>query len=206
MSHIIKSAEMKFPQWCQSLTRRDDWCILDTETTGLSGQVLELSIVGHDGSTLFDSLVKPTIPVEPGAQSVHHITEEMLLDQKELAAYWPVIEPILQGKLIITYGAKFDRDRIVQSCRANGISFSGGHIWMCCMDEYGKYYGAPDKYARPGGWQKLEKACAQQGVKKPEGQQHRALFDALWTWQLIMKCAKLGDQVATFRTREIAKQ
>ena len=39
--------------------------ILDTETTGFDGEVIELGLVDADGRTLFDERFRPTCPIDP---------------------------------------------------------------------------------------------------------------------------------------------
>ena len=51
---------------------------LDTETTGLDSkaEIVEISIVDHDDTLLFESLVRPTRPIPPDSSRVHYITNE----------------------------------------------------------------------------------------------------------------------------------
>jgi hypothetical protein len=42
-------------EWARALLERCDCCLLDTETTSLSGYVLELAIVALDGTVLFQA-------------------------------------------------------------------------------------------------------------------------------------------------------
>ncbi|MBR9829321.1 MAG: 3'-5' exonuclease, partial [Oceanospirillales bacterium] len=53
---------------------------LDTETTGLDddAQMVEIAVVDENGSVLFESYCRPTVPVDPGAQAVHGIGSEVL--------------------------------------------------------------------------------------------------------------------------------
>ena len=57
---------------------------LDTETTGLSSidEVIELTIVDHDGSLLFSRLFRPLQPIPRQAQLIHHITDQMVAAEK----------------------------------------------------------------------------------------------------------------------------
>ncbi len=57
---------------------------IDTETTGLdsSAEIIEISVVDHDGSVLFDSTVRPKNPIPREAQAVHHISNEMVKDAR----------------------------------------------------------------------------------------------------------------------------
>jgi hypothetical protein len=46
---------------------------LDTETTGLSGErdrIVEIAIIGDDGSVLVDTLVNPRVPIPPEATAI----------------------------------------------------------------------------------------------------------------------------------------
>ena len=53
---------------------------LDTETTGLKDydQIVEICLLDHDGSIAFESLVRPTVKIQPDAMRLHHITDVLL--------------------------------------------------------------------------------------------------------------------------------
>jgi DNA polymerase III epsilon subunit-like protein len=61
--------------------------VLDTETTGLgnSYEIIELAVVNPEGEVLFQSLIKPTVPVYEGARKVHQITDDMLANATSFA-------------------------------------------------------------------------------------------------------------------------
>gem|GEM_PF-305791 len=48
-------------QWAQQMLQQDGWVMLDTETTGLErdDEVIELAVIGKDGTVLLDTLVRP---------------------------------------------------------------------------------------------------------------------------------------------------
>ena len=59
--------------WAHHLMQRDDWLVIDVETTGLGleAEVVEAAIIGNRGDTLFDAMVRPHAPPEPKASKVH---------------------------------------------------------------------------------------------------------------------------------------
>ncbi|WP_451923599.1 exonuclease domain-containing protein [Thalassolituus marinus] len=62
---------------------------LDTETTGLGdkAQILELAISDAQGTILFETRVRPTVPIDPEAEGVHGITAESLANSPT----WPEV-------------------------------------------------------------------------------------------------------------------
>ena len=192
---VLQKVRGSFEDWCRSFRQREDWLILDTETTGLKGQVIDIAIVDHTGATVYDQLIRPTCAVEAGAAAVHRITEAMLQNAPTWAEEYPKIEEIIKGKEIMTYNARFDMDRIMQSCMAHKIEMPE-YTWHCLMLAYAKFYGAQDNYGRPGGWQKLEVACQQQKIQVRPA--HRALADTKMTYALLMKCGS-GEPLQRYR-------
>lgn len=88
--------------------------ILDTETASLQGGVVELAYlrVDYDLNVLseFCSHVNPERPIEPGAQAVHGITDEMVKDAPTLAQ----LASHFTGPIeMIAHNAHFDR-RMIQ--------------------------------------------------------------------------------------------
>ncbi|MGH1280407.1 3'-5' exonuclease [Bacillus basilensis] len=63
-------------------TNRDQFVILDTETTGLTqrDQIIEICVNDLTGKILLNPLVKPTINIPAEAASIHGITNEMVDD------------------------------------------------------------------------------------------------------------------------------
>lgn len=101
----------------------EKFVLLDTETTGLgtADQVIELGILGLDGTVLLDTLVRPTCRISPKATEVNGITEEQVAAAPSWAVVWRQAEPLLKGKRLIAYNAAFDVRMLKQSCRAVGV-------------------------------------------------------------------------------------
>ncbi|MFS0783381.1 exonuclease domain-containing protein [Bacillus sp. 1P06AnD] len=95
---------------------KEDFYILDTETTSLEGEVIEISIVDAKGSVIFNELVKPFGPISLDAKAIHGITEEMLDDKPTFKEIYKNLKPILENKLILIFNEIFDREAIFRSC------------------------------------------------------------------------------------------
>lgn len=161
--------------------------ILDTETTRMYGEVIDLAVIdGATGSILFDSIIHPTTElITKEATRIHGITAHDTWDKPTFELVWPRIEAAIGDKWIVTYNAKFDQERIVQSARYNQKPLPQ-LTWLCAMEAYASYWGEPGRYGSCK-WQKLENACKQQGVVLNGA--HRALADAMATYQLIKAVA-----------------
>jgi DNA polymerase-3 subunit epsilon len=144
---------------------------LDTETTGLdpNAEIIEISVVDHDGSVLFDSLVKPVRPIPLDAVRIHGITDEMVEDARLWPEVWPAVETVLHGRYIGIYNADFDLKMMRQSHRRHGMvwEFPQSRVFDV-MKLYADYTGNPR-------WVTLETAGRQCGITMSNS--HRALAD-----------------------------
>lgn len=84
-----RGAVRRFGRWAAD----SNMLIVDTETTGLSGQVIEIAAVTLDGAPLLDTLVRATVPIEEGAHRVHGLSDT---DVKG-APTWPEVVKQLQA-------------------------------------------------------------------------------------------------------------
>lgn len=98
--------------------------ILDTETTDLHGAVCEIAVIdAATGKTLLDTLVNPGVPIQPGAQAVHGITDsEVTADG---VPDWPTVYKrllrVTKDRTVLAYNADYDRGVIVADCHRHGI-------------------------------------------------------------------------------------
>jgi hypothetical protein len=55
--------------WARELMGRQDWVLLNTETTGLGpdDEVVEIAVLDPTGRALLDTLVRPPRPIPPAA-------------------------------------------------------------------------------------------------------------------------------------------
>lgn len=111
---------------------KDNYVILDTETTGLSksDEIVEISIIDLEGNVLFDSLVNPHRNIPPQTIAIHGITDEMVIDAPDWQAVWPQVEGVLKNKTMIAYNAMFDVRMIRQSCGNHNIRLP----FIKCLD------------------------------------------------------------------------
>jgi DNA polymerase III subunit epsilon len=160
-------------QWATDLLARNDWVVLDTETTDLDGYLCEIAVVGADGTVLFHSLINPAHPVDVVARMVHQITDEELAAAPSLPEVWPALWESLAGKkTIVTFNVDFDRSTIERDGARYGLS-RPKFRWECLMLKYAAWCGNWSEYHGSYTWQPLP------------GGTHRATGDALAAHELI---------------------
>lgn len=152
---------------------------LDTETTGLgmSDEVVELCVLDTSGTTLYESLVRPTRPVSDGAFRVHRIGALQLRDAPPWSDVWAQVGKVLAGRRVGIYNAKFDLTMMQQSHRAHGIAWDAKACdAFCIMELYARYHGLRNPMTGSFRWQSLEDAGRQCRIALPNA--HRASADA----------------------------
>lgn len=183
---------------CEFLKERydtQDFLVLDTETEGIKKGVIDLAIIGPDGSVLFDSLIHNEEPIMPRALAIHHISEAMLVDAPSFKDTWPKVHTILKtARYIITYNAAFDLARIEYSTERSGITWNidaaGEPQFLCLMRDYAEHWG--EIYWAGYRPQKLEIALFQQKIEHQGF--HRALSDAQAAYKLMRCLATKADR------------
>lgn len=204
---------MDVQQWCHELMKQNDWCILDTETTGVEteDEIIEIAIIDGKGEVLLDQMVRPFRHINPRAQEKHGISKEMLVRKPSFAQVLPqIIEVLSRFKRIIVYNAEFDHRLFRQSVKKAGaqvfMSPGGKDLlerstaeqkywlpvqWVCFMEIYAQHWG--ELGHRGYKWQKLELACYQQEVQV-DGSWHRAQGDCQATLALIKTLASQYEE------------
>lgn len=80
--------------------------ILDTETTGLNGEIVQLGIIDMAGNTLLDTFIAPTVPISYGAYQIHRIDDSMLRGAPTMAELWPSLQEIFKRtEIVIIYNS-----------------------------------------------------------------------------------------------------
>lgn len=174
-----------------------NFAILDTETTALDGEVIELSILKADGTVLFDELIKPVKEkIHPQALQTHGIYLNMLEDKKYLWEHKNRLRNIFDNYAIVIYNSSFDLKILQNSFRQQlhldeemRIDLSTLRT-VCLMKLYAVWAGTPsDKSYAVDGFRshKLTEACNQMGVDVSGIRAHRALGDCEITLRLLNK-------------------
>lgn len=146
---------------------------MDTETTGLDNQaeIIEISIVNHEGQTLYDTLVRPRRSIPADAVRLHGITDNMVNSARTWMHVWPEVETILSGRMVGIYNTEFDLRMMQQSHRAIGMPWRNpGFQAFDIMKLFSEFAG----YQR---WLRLEQAGKLCRINLPNS--HRALDDTL---------------------------
>jgi len=151
---------------------------LDTETTGLNkdDEIIEISIVDHDDSVLFNSFVRPRKSIPDEAIAIHNITNEMVASSKPFYVLWQEIRNILFGRTIAIYNADFDMRLLQQTYTQYGQPWRENFSTVCIMNLFAEFMGEWDIRRNSYRIYSLEKAGRLLGLALPNS--HRALDDA----------------------------
>jgi DNA polymerase-3 subunit epsilon len=164
---------------------------LDTETTGTGGydQICEIAVVGPDGETIVDELVRPSRPIPDEATQVHGITDEDVEDAPTLADLEPELEEVLLSNPVAIYNVDFD-------CRILRQSATSGWLldWpidpssvLCVMELAARWHGDWSDVHQSYTWISQEDAASELGINvssivgvstSADADLHRARADA----------------------------
>jgi DNA polymerase III subunit epsilon len=159
-----------------------EFVVLDSESTGLGTPVgfVEVGVVSSRGEPLFNSLIKPSCPIDPRASRIHGHTIESLARERCFHEVYADLLDVLWAKRVVVYNASYDRrvwDTAVGRLGARATLAGELTPWECAMRAFAAYVGARSK----------------RGVYKSQklpGSDHTALGDARATLHLIERMAK----------------
>lgn len=167
-----------------------DPVFIDTETTGFSPEdvVIEIGVVNLTGDILFETLIKPPIPIPPDSISVHGITEEMVDSAPSWKDIWGDLRGVLEGRFVGMYNQDFDLRMLKQTHRRYWFDWPmDDRYFFCVMKLYAAFYGELSQRGRGYRFHKLEAAGLACGIPLPNS--HRAVDDALLTAALFQYMA-----------------
>lgn len=117
---------------------KGSFTVLDLETTGLdnlSDEIVEISAVrvrkGKITET-YNQYVFPNIRMSADAQTINHITDEMLADKPFIFEVIPDLLEFIGSDIIVAHNAVFDFGFIAQACMRN--RFKIPKKWFDSMD------------------------------------------------------------------------
>lgn len=96
------------------LELKKEYLVLDTETSGLKGEIVELTIIrfsteNPDPEVLFDSKIKTKNPIEPESSKIHHVYDKDVVDKNTWLEIREKILGLTKDQIVLTYNALFDR-------------------------------------------------------------------------------------------------
>lgn len=177
-------------EWARkTLASKENWVILDTETTGLDyAEIVQIGIIDLDGQVVLDSLVKPTIPIPPDVTNIHGITDLMVKNASTFPEIYPQIVAALLDKEVLIYNADFDLHILRYCCRLHELkSLKLRKRSDCLMEWYAQFCGDWHDYYQSYRWQ-------------PLGGDHSAVGDCLAALSVLqdMAGAEITDAEKAF--------
>jgi len=161
----------------------------DTETTGVDpavDELLSIGIVGHDGTVLLDTFIRPLDMrnmTVTNAFEINGITPEMVEDAPAFEDVYGVIKTLLDGRFWLGYNIQFDARMLDGACLRHGLTplvSVGQHDATPFVAEF---IGQWDSNAGRYPYLKLIEAAERFGVNMEAA--HHAAVDAKATWEIV---------------------
>lgn len=162
--------------------RQGPFVVLDTETTGLHGEVCQIAILSSEGEILLDQLVRPSEHIPQDAYRIHGISDEEVRSSPVWGDVQPRVLAGIFGKTVIVYNAKFNRHILHNSAERAGLpktNWKELSTWVCAMEAFAEFYGDWNEYHQSYRWQKLSFAAEYCNI--PVLSAHQALADCIMT-------------------------
>lgn len=164
---------------------KNNWVILDTETTGFyDAEIVEIAVIDRLGEILLDTLVKPSIPIPAEATEIHGITDAMVATAPSFPDVYPRIVEVLKDKRILIYNAEFDIKILNYCCHLHNLPILKLQKRSECLMEWAAQWG--------GDWSNYYKDYKY--FPLPSGN-HRALGDCLAALDLLKNMAADSAQI-----------
>jgi DNA polymerase-3 subunit epsilon len=186
--------------WARDLLLRDDWIIMDTETTGLgpAAEIVEIGFIKPqprehlhpvfeqygDPYNCWRTYVCPTRPIPADATAIHKIRMDDVADAPTFRELLPMFD-VLEKYEVVIYNAEFDTRMIRQSAEAVGVPPPTMPKVTCAMLMLAQYVGQPwHQDGNPG------VLGGKYRYHKLVGGGHSALSDCLAVHRTIVRMAE----------------
>lgn len=132
------------------LSSRDDFVILDTETTGLTDEdvVIQIGVIDLRGTVLLDTLVYSERESDPVSLKIHSISAADVKKAPMFCDVYKKLCSVTDGKVVLMYNADFDSKLLMQTACVNGVDLKP-MASICVMEIYTDYLGK--RVRLPGG-------------------------------------------------------
>lgn len=181
--------------------------IVDSETTDLLGEIIDIAILRVDGKVLLNTYIKPERHIDERlsvieeafdgykrerltAYAIHGISNDMVKDAPRFTEVWGQIQTLFLFRQILVFNVEFDFGRIVAMIKKHKYTCRIPGKWSCVMRWYTAYHGEWSNYYRDYKFVGLSAACSEAGVKITDDMPaHSALGDCMRTLELIKAIA-----------------
>ncbi|GAA2105785.1 hypothetical protein GCM10009801_81950 [Streptomyces albiaxialis] len=133
-------------RWARAMLAPGAAVILDTETTSLDGQIIEIAVMdAATGRPLVDTLVKPTdgVTIHPDAYFKHRLTLADLADAPSWEKVLPKVRKATKGRMVLAYNSDFDYGRVLAHTEQVGkrpMHLADPNSWECLMAARSRFY------------------------------------------------------------------
>lgn len=137
-------------RWARDTLADPRAVVLDTETTDLEGEIIEITIMTMQGTVLLDTLIHPLGEISPEAQAVHGLTRVDLQDAPSFVHVYAQVGALLTpATRIVAYNAGFDLAALHRTCTQYGLVSLRDQTearWACAMAWYAQWFGEWSAY------------------------------------------------------------
>lgn len=147
-----------------------------------------VAFVGGEVTRRCYSLLNPETWFQPYVVKLTGITPEMVQNAPTFRDYWPTIEPLLTGSVIVAHGAGNDLKALAACLRHYKIDWQPAVPYLCTVEACTAVYPDRGAYA-------LGLLCADFDIPL---EHHNALSDAEGCGRLLLRCLQDGLDPAPF--------
>ena len=148
--------------WARTVLADPRAVVLDTETTDLDGEVIEIAVLTMAGEVLLDTLVCPAGvlgPISPAATEVHGLTMADVAEAPRFAQLSAQVAALLQSaSRIVAWNSAFDYFTLQRTCalaQVADLAQPTSERWACAMEMYAQWWGDYSDYHGDYRWQPL---------------------------------------------------